>query len=255
MYDYGHWSQNGLYLIVSGRGPDGTIVFGAVERDGSVRSMVNAADVGMAWVQDAVELPDGQSLIMLGNTVGSGAPLQIIDQNGEQLTPPIGNAAPDIVKWSPDGTAVMLQNATNTYLATTAGAVYDVTELLANNSPNIDWINTAFPAAFTPLVLPLPLSEGDVVPQSTPTTDTSTATETTTDAAYAIGDLLVVTSGTVDVYSEPIGDSEIVGVMTAGSELIVTSEPLNSGDITWYRIQSLDFTGWIRTIDNLERAE
>ena len=62
-------------------------------------------------------------------------------------------------------------------------------------------------------------------------------------------------AGTLDVYSEPLGDATIAGTMTPGDELIITDGPLRDHDVTWYRVQTLNFTGWIRNTENLSPAQ
>jgi hypothetical protein len=248
MFEYGHWANDGQRLVVSGRGLDGTAIFGIISRAADVADITPASEIGMLWVQDAVQTPD-DTLIMLGNTVGLGAPLQIISQEGEQLTPPIGDTPPDVVKWSPDRTAVLLQNDTSTYIAQVDGTVYEITDLLVDNSPNIDWIDAAMPSEFAPLILPQPVAAGEFTPEAT------VEIGVTGGVVYTIGDLLVLDTGTLDIYSDPVGDSTIVGTLVAGEELIITGGPLQDGDVIWYRVQSLDFTGWIRNITNLSRGE
>jgi hypothetical protein len=244
MFEYGHWANDEQRLVVSGRGADGTVVFGTTDRIGSVAFIIPATDIGMAWVQDAVQTPEGQ-LVMLGNTIGMGAPLQIISEEGVQLTPPIGDVPPSVVKWSPDRTAVLLQTDENTYIAQIDGTIYDITDLLVANSPNIDWIDTAMPAEFTQLALPTPTAAGEFTPEAT--------TEVT--GSFNIGDLLALNSGVLDIYQDPVGDSGIIGTLAAGEELIITGGPLQDGAVTWYRIQTLNFTGWIRNLENLSPAQ
>ena len=247
LFDYGHWANDGQRLVVSGQGPDGMVVFGTIDRTGNVALINPASEIGMAWVQDAVQTPDNE-LVMLGNAMGPDAPLQMIDQQGTQLTPPIGTAPPEIVKWSPDRSAVMLQMPDKTYLAQTDGTVYDITDLLMNNSPNIDWIDSAMPPEFTPLVLSAPLASGDSIPEVTAATGVEAGT------TFTVGDLLVLNSGTLDIFAEPAGDTTVVGSLSAGEELIITAGPLQDNAITWYRVQSLNFTGWIQSIENLSIA-
>ncbi|MDQ7025280.1 MAG: hypothetical protein Q9P44_06945 [Anaerolineae bacterium] len=247
LFEYGHWADDGQRIIVSGRDTDGTVVFGTTDRTGDVALMTPASDIGMAWVQDAVQTPEN-SIIMLGNTVGLGAPLQIINQSGEQLTAPIGDTAFDIVKWSPDRRAVLLQSAEQTFIAQVDGTIYNITDLLVNNSPNIDWIDSAIPSDFTLLTMPQPLVTGETIADTTPEPITDNET-------YMIGDLLVLDAGTLDIYSDPVGDSSIVGTLIPSEELIITGGPLQDADATWYRVQSLNFTGWIRNIDNLRHGQ
>jgi hypothetical protein len=236
LYDYGYWANDGQRIIVSGHGPENTVLFGSIDRSGGNSIVVLASDIGMAWVQDAVQQPDG-NLIMLGSTLGAGQPLQIISQDGTILSATIGNAAPDEVKWSPDRSAVILRSAENVFVAHINGTIYDITQTITS-SPNMDWVNGSLPDNFT--ALPLPTALVEIIP---PTATEAPVVETRT---FAVGDLLVVTEGILNVYAEPITSANIVGSLTVGNELIITDVPVQAGDVTWYRVQTLNYTGWIR---------
>lgn len=246
LYDYGHWGSNGQQIIVSGHGPADTVLFGTVDRAGGNPIVTLASDIGMAWVQDAVQQSDG-SLLMLASTVGETAPLQIIDEQGNALTPTIGESAPDSVSWSPDKSAVMLRIADSLYVASIDGTVYDITAEV-DNSPNIDWVNGGLPSNFVSLTMPEPIAEGEIIAE-----ETETPSIITSDTRiFTVGDLLQVTAGTVDIYAEPIITGTPVGTLTIGDEMIVTDGPVQSGDVTWYRIQTLDYTGWINNTAGLD---
>lgn len=242
LFDYGHWDNSGQQIIVSGNSPDNTVVFGTVDRAGGNPIVTLASEIGMAWVQDAVQQSDG-SLLMLGSSLNASAPLQIINQEGLALTPPIGNSAPDSVVWSPNKTAVLLRIGTQTFVASINGTVYDITAEI-EGSPNIDWVNGALPANFISVSLPTPIAEGEFLPEETP--------EIIDGREFTTGDLLRVSEGVLDIYAEPIDTANIVGSLVLGDELIITDTPLISGDISWYRVQTLDFTGWINTTSTLE---
>lgn len=241
LYEYGHWGSGGQQIVVSGRGPAESILFGTVDRAGGNPIVTLASDIGMAWVQDAVQLTDG-SLIMLGSEISENAPLQLIDAEGNPLTPTIGDFAPDSVTWSPDKTAVMLEIADRVYVASINGSVYDITAEV-DNSPNIDWVNGTLPASFIALRLPEAIAQGEFVPQETE--------ESVDSRTFAVGDLLTVSDGVLNVYTEPVASASIAGALTAGNELIITDAPIQSGDVIWYRVQTLDFTGWINNTSSL----
>lgn len=242
LYDYGHWANDGQRIVVSGHGSENTVLFGTVDRSGGNLIAVLASDIGMAWVQDAVQQADG-TLVMLGSAIGENVPLQIISQDGTALTAPIGDAAPDEVKWSPDRNAAMLRIGDSVYLAHVNGEIYNITETI-ESSPNIDWVNGSLPENFSSM--PLPIAVVEII-APTPTVEAPVESR-----VFAVGDLLVVTAGTVDVYNEPITNGAIVGTLTVGNELIITDNALISGDVTWYRVQTLNYTGWIRNTGVLE---
>lgn len=242
LYDYGHWGVDGQRIVVSGHGPENTILFGTVDRSGGNPIVELASEINLAWVQDAVQAPDG-SLLMLGSPVGQLSPLHIVNQAGVLLTPPIGDSFPSEVKWSPDASAVMLRVGDAVYVAQTNGTVYEISNLLAD-SPNVEWVNGSMPTGFRLLPLAAPLAEGTYVPELTP--------EVTTDSrSFAVGDLLRVNEGTIDIYSEPIASAAVVGTLLTGEELIITDGPVQADSITWYRVQTLNYTGWINNTSGL----
>ncbi len=253
-YDYGHWAQDGQAIVVSGNSPQNEVVFGLIERTGQAIEVIPAAEIGMAWVQDAVQTPDGD-LLMLGSSDGVRAPLRIVNGEGEALTAPIGESAPLHVEWSPAVDAVLVRTAEGTYVAQVDGTVTDLTTII-DNSPNIDWVQGALPTTLPQIPLPEPSATAEDIEAEA--TDDSPAQAITAEApppVYGVGQILVLTEGTLDIYSEPAGDAEIVGVLLPGDELIVTAGPVQSGDVTWYRVQTLTYTGWIRNLRGLIAAE
>ncbi|MCA9912325.1 MAG: SH3 domain-containing protein, partial [Anaerolineae bacterium] len=199
--------------------------------------------------QDAVETPSGE-VLMLGSSVAAGAPLQIINTAGEALTAPIGDVAPHTVRWSPDASAVLLQTTTATYVALTDGTVYDLTGF-TENSPNIDWVVGGLPSTLRQVPLPEPIANAEDIEA----TRTAQPTVNATPMTYSVGQILVLTAGTLDIYTEPAGDADITGVMLPGDELIITAGPVEDGDTIWYRVQTINYTGWIRNLQNLEVAQ
>lgn len=249
-YDYGHWSADGQQIIVSGNDPEQRVVFGTVDREGANADLTAASEIGMLWVQDAVQGADGQ-IYMLGSSQAADAPLQIVTQEGRQLTPPIGDAAPHSVHWSPDKRAVYLRIGAAVYVATVTGTVYDITALLAD-SPNLAWVNGTLPANVSAMSLPQPIAEGDYQAETTPEPTLRATATLASERRFAVGDLLQVTQATLTVYAEPIATADVIGTLSTGDELIITDAPLQAGARTWYRVQTLDYTGWINETRNLD---
>lgn len=268
-YEYGHYGNAADTLVVSGRNADDLVGFGVLSVPELVGSFIPASEIDLAWVQDAVQTPTGD-IVMLGNTRGAGQPLQIVDRDGLPLTPLIGaevGFVPDVVNWSPDRTAVLLQNEAYSYLATVEGTVYDISRTI-ENSPVIDWIAGAVTAGFSPVNLPPPVAEGEVTPEpeaeSTETVITTddgrtiiiapdeqpTAAAPPASGTYTVGTLLRLTQGEVTIYTEPVPEASIAGAVQAGQELIITGGPLTSGQTVWYRVQTLTAAGWIRDVQN-----
>lgn len=240
-YDYGHWSEDGQRIIVSGTGTDGTVVFGAINRDGSNAVLNNAADIGMAWVQDAVEQPDTGQIVMLGSTQPR-SPLQILNEQGVILTQPIGNGVPDRVEWSPGRDAVLLVIRGNYYVAQMDGTITDITALMGEIVA-INWVNTMLPSAARRLDTPTAVITGAPDPAAVPTT--TTAGFLMPQTSYQVGQLMQITISGQALYTEPVSDAHVLTMLSPGSELILTAGPLTDGNALWWRVQTLDFSGWL----------
>lgn len=261
-YEFGHWAQDGQNIMVSGRDGQDIPVFGTVGRDGSLPQTIPASVIGLNWVQDAVDTIDPETgdrrLLMLGSAISPESPLQIVDGNGDVLTEPIGDAAPQRVLWSPDRQAVLLEVDGLTYVALLDGTIYDLTSVV-QGSPNLDWVIGIPPGGlFAPLPLPIPITSGTTpTPTAIPVATVAAPTaapppvQSTPEQTFAIGQLLRLESGTLDIFAEPITSASVVGTLNTGSELIITDGPLQSGDFVWYRVQTLTATGWINDLVNL----
>jgi hypothetical protein len=142
-YDYGAWSNDGFRLIVSGRDPDGRIVVGSVNRDGGDPQVREAAGIGLAWVQHAVQRPNGQ-IVMLGSPTGSASPMRLFTGDGLALTGDIGFAPPVRVAWSPDRAAVLVvtveNGAVEYYVAFVNGSIRRITPELGG-ALAVEWLN------------------------------------------------------------------------------------------------------------------
>lgn len=239
-YSYAHWGLDSNRLIVSGHNPDGQIVFGTIGRDGSNALTTPATQIGMNWVQSAVQQADGR-LVMLGSTINEFSPVQLVAEDGQVLTSTIGNSTPNDIDWSPDRTAVRLRISGRTYIALTSGMVYDITETIGN-AQVITWVPNALPARAQPLPLPAPISQTETNPTPTPSPAPNSDTAVT---GFAVGDLLRIIVPEVRLLDSPIGDADIVTVLSSGEELIITGGPVMDATTTWWRVQTLTNTGWI----------
>lgn len=104
-FDYATWAPDSQNVIVSGRAPDGSPVFGRVNRYNETIVTANMANFGFYWTQNAAEYQG--RIYGLAARGGYGTPLQLIDEFGRELTPPIA-ANPERVEWSPDNSAVLI---------------------------------------------------------------------------------------------------------------------------------------------------
>ncbi len=240
-YDFGHWSADNQKIIVSGKGTDGTVVFGTINRDGTNPVLDNAANIGMAWVQDAIEQPGTGQIVMLGSAQPN-SPLQIVNDRGDILTQPIGNALPDRVEWSPDRTAVLLVIRDNYFIAQVDGTITDITPLMGNIVA-INWVKGSLPNTAQRLNTPTPLITGAPTPAAVPTT--SSAGFMMPQTPYQVGQIMRITNAGQALYAEPVADAEVLATLSAGTELILTAGPLTDGITLWWRVQTLEFSGWL----------
>jgi hypothetical protein len=142
-YDYGSWANDGVRLVVSGRNPNGRVVVGTVNRDGSDPQVREANSFGLSWVQSAVQQPNGQ-IVMLGSALGSASPMRLYTGDGAALTNDIGAAPPVRVAWSPDRSAVLVVTIENGlseyYVAFVNGQVRRITAELGG-ALAVEWLN------------------------------------------------------------------------------------------------------------------
>ena len=232
-YDYGHWSPDGQRIVVSGQDPNGRVVFGSINRDGTGAQLTLASDVGLAWVRDAVQNPQTGQLVMLGSQSGPGAALQLFNADGSALSDAIGPTPPTTVEWSPDRNAVRVVASNRTYIAQLDGSILDITDLVAG-SPAVGWVNGALPANARSLPLPAPISEG--LPQ--------TAGRAPAEG-YAVGQLLQVLVPNLPLHNGPGSAEAVITDLGQGVELIITGGPMLEGDVTWWRVQTVDHSGWL----------
>lgn len=234
-YDTAHWSSDGQRVIVSGFDANGQVVFGSIGRDGSLPLITPAVDIGMLWVQDAVQQPDTGQIIMFGSNVGLNSPLQLIDSTGAALTAPIGSARPDAIRWNQARTAALLIIGGNYYVAQVSGTVTDITSLTGGTS-NVDWVEGRLPSSAALRPLPEPISTAE---------DVATNNNQSSTPEWFVGLLLEVNLPALTVYNEPTADSAVVTELAEGEPLILTAGPLVDGATTWWRIQTIDFSGWV----------
>ena len=240
-YDYGSWATNGGRIIVSGNDPVNQAVFGSIAPDGNECLNYPASEIGMAWVQHAVHHPTTGQILMLGSPISANSPLQLIDGTGAILSEPVGITAPTSVQWSPDREAVYVHAGDSHYIVELDGSIYDVTTRINDNSM-VHWVETA-PADILPIDLGEPI-ESSFVTEPVP----SVTEEVNVD--LEIGRLLQVTVDSVNLYAEPVADADIVTTLSRGEALIITDRIVVNGDVLWWRIQTLDFVGWVQGFQN-----
>lgn len=252
-YEYGSWANDGDRLVVSGFDDEENAVYGFINRDGSNPQLNRATDIGLAYVRNAVHNPVTGQLVMLGSTIGADAPVALYDSSGNALTPQIGSLSPDVVEWSPNHQAVFVRSGSQAFIATLAGELYDITDMIGENQM-VTWSATGFPAGTSLMNLPQPqiLDQVEATPvqitvsstDASGETDVDTRTLTAPQTEFSVGQLLQVTADTMTLYREPIAGAEVVAEVEQGEALVLVAGPLTDGVTIWWRIQTLEHIGW-----------
>jgi hypothetical protein len=228
-YDYASWSQDGNSIIVSGRSADGqTIAVGRVDRAGNLLDFTPAAQIGLGWIQNAVERPNGQ-VVMLGAPGGQGSPLALYDSSGRALTASVGSAAPERVDWSPDRSAVLLVipevGIRRYYVAQVNGDVREITAEVAG-ALAVEWVQGQ------------PPPNSDAAPQAVPPTPQV--------ARFTAGQQVRVVAQLLNLRRDPSTINEPVGVVNFGETLTILGEPIVAEGLTWYPVITVDGrTGYV----------
>ena len=146
-YDFASWSQDGNSIIVSGANPAGTVGVWRVDRSGGQEQLLFDGSASGLWVENAVERPDGQ-VVMLGSTGGPSGAMTLYDVNGNALSQPIGSAAPERVDWSPGRSAVLLViregDLRRYYIVQATGDAREITAEVAG-ALAVEWVQGAPP--------------------------------------------------------------------------------------------------------------
>ena len=215
-YDYGHWDDQGEDIIVSGRRPDGRVIIGVVTSDLADEKVVFDASATGLWMQDAVRRPDG-SFAALGGPFADG-PLALYDGTGRVLSPPIGEAAPEAVRWYPDRSAVVVTVQDRQYtVRVDEGLAVDTTDLAG--SPNFGRDSRGFS------LIPNAVVQG---------------------SEYFAGQQLRVTSLGLNVRQQPSTASAVLEELVTGDYVAVIAGPYEDENYRWWKVQTARHViGWI----------
>lgn len=224
-YDYGSWASNGQ-IVVSGRDPEGNMVLGLINPDGSPVAITNMGQLGFGSVQDGVAY-NGRLYAFAAPT--PGAPVQLVDVTGRRITEPIGLAGPERIRWSPDRSAALVVTNENgrrrTFVVSvTAGQVREITQQVAD-ALTVDWV---------PVPSLAPGEAGATLPAPAPVT-------------FAINQQVVVLR---QVFLRPLpstgANSEAIRVLQPGEVLTIVGGPVEAEGLTWYTvIYNATITGWV----------
>ncbi len=241
-YDYGTWAQDQQRIVVSGRRPDGRVIMGFIScPDYTFQTaacdpwqetvVLDGSAVGL-WLQNAVQLPNGQ-LVALGRPGDPNGPMAIYDQNGQQLTDFIGSAPPTEVQWSCERSAVTVLAGGRRYIATINGNVREVPAAAGGFScgrlPDISQPLNADGTTAPPL--PSGVVEGN---------------------AFAPGQQLRIINLVLNVRTAPnANEPNVVSVLNFGDFVRVVAGPYPdpSGRYEWWEVATAQgITGWIAAV-------
>lgn len=230
-YDYGDWSGDGQRLVVSGRRPDGRVILGSINLDGSGEVVaLDGSAIGL-WLQNGVQRPSG-TLVALGRFGDPNGAMRIFDQNGTALTGDIGFAAPQMVRWNPGRDSVFVQTVDGRkYIASINGNVQDVTDQITGA---VSWVSGRLPPDSGTGVGGIP---ADYVPAGV-----------IEGSRFQPGQQLRVLSSTgiLNLRDTPSLSGGSFGTVPNGSFVAILAGPVNADDVEWWQVQtSTGQQGWM----------
>lgn len=221
-YDFASWSQDGSSIIVSGANPAGQVGVWRADRSGGQERLLFDGSARGLWVQNAVERPGGQ-VVMLGSFGGPGGAMALYDASGNALTEIIGSGAPARVDWSPDRSAVLLVvpegGVPRYYVAQVSGQVREITRDVAG-ALAVEWVQGQPPPGFNP-----------AAPAATPTPAAP---------QYAVGQRVRVVIAQLNLRPDPSTLNPPLGTVNFGELLTILSEPIAAEGLIWYQVSTDD---------------
>jgi hypothetical protein len=227
-YEFGTWTRDGQRVVVSGRAPDGNPIIGTINPDNTDLQVILDGNAHGLWIQHAVQRPNG-SFVALGRPNGEVA-VRIIDQNGNFLTPPIGNAPPQSVTWSSDRSSVTVIAGGVQYIAFVDGRVQTVT--VTGDAPPPQ------PPAEPEQTQP---EESFVPPPG------QTSNETSGNGIYSVGQQLQIRSEVLNIRAgASINDAPVRDPLQQGEYVRVVGGPVENDGFEWWEVMTADGQqGWI----------
>jgi len=218
-YDYGYWLSDGQRIIVSGRRPDGRVIIGTVNSALTGEQVILDASALGLWVQNAIQRPNGQ-VVALGRPgdAFSGGAVALYDSNGNAISAPIGNAAPEDVRWYPDGSAVVVSVQGRQYtVRVDGGVISDTTDLTRNPSFGSGGVGAA------------------AVPQGV-----------VQGSEYVPGQQARVITTSLNIRQDPSTGSIIQGGLVLGDYVAIIAGPYDNEGYRWWKVQTAsNIVGWI----------
>jgi len=217
-YDYGHWNPDGNGIVVSGQRWDGHVIIADVNSDLSgERVILDGSALGL-WLRDAVRRPNGQ-VVALGRPGAPGSgPVALYDSNGRQISPFIGHAPPEDVRWYPDRNLVVVSVLGRQYTVQVEGGhIIDSTDLTGNPQ----------------------FSEGEFGSSTIPT-------GVRQGAQYQPGQQLRVSIPFLNIRQSPSVAAARVGQLVTGDYVAILAGPFENEGYPWWRVRTAALLeGWI----------
>ncbi|MBI1280495.1 MAG: hypothetical protein GC179_20400 [Anaerolineaceae bacterium] len=247
-YDYGAWSRDGQYILVSGRGPDGHEYVGWLNRDGSFNTLLIDSEAAGLWMGFASQANDGSvyALGAPGDRNGPREALHIYNMNGQAVTGAIGSGFPDRVEWSPDGRAVFVQTGGRQYIANINGDVRDITGQVAG-ARAINWVNGELPqgndgggannGGIAPVGQPDNGGQSPQLPQGV-----------VEGTEYQPGTQLRVYVQELNIRQSPGVNSPLMRdlPLITGDYVVILAGPVDMDGARWWQVQTADgLVGWV----------
>lgn len=225
-YEFGTWTRDGQRIVVSGRTPTGNTIIGTINPDNSDLQVILDGNARGLSIQHAVQHPNG-SFFALARPHNETA-VRIIDQNGNFISPPIGNAPPQSVIWSSDRSSVTVIAGGVQYIAYVNGSVQAVT--VTGDAP----IPENQPPDPQPLVPQEPL-----VP---PPGETSNE-----GGIYSVGQQLRIQSEILNIRAgASVNEPPVRDPLQQGEYVRVIGGPVENDDFEWWQVVTADGAqGWI----------
>ncbi len=216
-FDYGSWSWDGARILASGSGDDGRVGLRWIDPASPTTQLIFDSGAQGIWLQNAVERADGQ-IVALGSRNGKDSPQSLYTGDGQPLTPPIGDAPPSRVDWSPDRSAALVVVADpqglRYYVAEINGAVREITASVAG-ALAVEWVGAP-----------------------------------TSGAAQSQYGLTV--SRQVQVHApagvimrvQPSTSAAEIGLLNAYQWVTIIGGPVRADGLIWWRVQADNAVGW-----------
>ena len=216
-YDYGHWNPDGQGIVVSGRNPAGRVIIGEVNNDLSGERVILDGSARGLWLRDAVRRPNGQ-IVALGRPGAPGSgPVALYDSSGNQLTPFIGDAAPEDLRWFPERDAALVSVRGRQFVVEVdSRRVNDVTDRL--NDPQFEARAPEGALGLTGLI---------------------------EHSRYEPGEQLRMLQP-LNIRQDPTTERPPIGSLLTGDYIAILAGPHQDSRYVWWKVQTAsDVVGWI----------